>query len=134
KAAGKVPWGYRIRRVGKGTAYIEKNPDAPNVERIVTRMFELARDGEGYGGIGTMLTADGILSPSGKAWSPDGVKSVLQNETYRGWVVFGKTGRRYVKGTRQIYRHLESKWDRREQADLRMVSDELWNAAHTRLA
>jgi len=69
KAAGRAPWGYCINRVGKGAAYFEIDPTTPEVAPVVIRIFGMARDGKGYGGIAKALAADGLRSPSGKPWT-----------------------------------------------------------------
>src|SRR5262249_51887370 len=67
-------------------------------------------------------------------WSPSSLREILRRELYTGRLVYGKTrvidrgGRTGIKVAAP-----ESEWIVVDRPDLRIVSDELWNAARTRI-
>src|SRR5205823_3865083 len=56
---------------------------------------------------------------------------VLRRDLYRGITIYGRIARGRKKGVRTRTRVTdESKWVKREVPELRVVTDELWEAAH----
>jgi len=83
-ADGKIfiPWknflGYKKGKDGKPVI-------VPKEAEIVKTIYRLFMEGESYSAIARYLTNKGIPSPMGKAeWPVGTVKSILQNETYKG--------------------------------------------------
>src|SRR5262245_46671078 len=120
----------------------------PREAARVVRIFELAAEGKGYGAIARRLTEEGVPSPSqrheerhraqGKvlayAWGEAVVRQILHRRLYIGIAEYGKTQRGYRKGTAVTTKRPEREWNTRACPELRVVSDELWNRAHARLA
>jgi hypothetical protein len=51
---------------------------------VVRRIFAEARDGYTPGRIAKGLNADGIESPSGRAWNRQTVRNIVENVVYAG--------------------------------------------------
>ncbi len=62
------------------------------------------------------------------------MREVLYREAYRGMLVWNKTRKRDRWGQKRPTDRPASEWMRVADDSLRIVSDTLWNAAHTRLA
>src|SRR6185436_10345473 len=78
------------------------------------------------------LNRDGIPAPRRK-WAMTGVREMVFRDLYRGQIVYGKT-RRIDKGGSTKKRHDRPAAERLtlDAPDLRIVSAELWRAAHDR--
>jgi site-specific DNA recombinase len=93
--------------------------------------------GASYADIAKTLNAEGVVSPQpprkGKirAWCPSAIREILLNEKYRGVVVWNRTKRvrNRENGKTEQRPRPESEWARVEVPELRIVSDELWQAA-----
>jgi len=74
-------------------------------------------------------------SLNGYAWASTGVREILRRELYRGRVTYGKT-RWEDRGETKVKVPVPdaSQWITRTDDSLRIVSDELWDAAHQRMA
>jgi hypothetical protein len=72
-----------------------------------------------------------------RGWSASTVRDVLHRELYRGEVVWGRTKKRDLWGLRQsrsfARRRPQDDWTRVAVPELRILSDEAWEAAHKRL-
>ena len=102
---------------------------------VVREVFRLYADHQGLRTIAKHLNARHIPSPrAGKrgtgSWSPSVIRSMLRNEKYRGIFVWGQTQKTYKGGTKVRVRRKKCDWIRIEVPDLRIVSDQLWTAAH----
>src|SRR5499427_2339116 len=117
----------------------------PAQAEIVRRIFMLCAEGLGIKRIANALNDAGIVNPTGldrtdslklgKYWSATGVREVLHRERYIGQLVYGKTKWDYKGGTKKKVDVLDkSKWLTEERPDLRIISDELWEAAQARIA
>lgn len=136
-AASKAPYGYRTVRVEKGSVYeIE-----PEQAEVVRRIFELYAGGYSARAIASVLNEERVPAPRSRAWThtaifPDRRRGIgiLANEIYVGrvwwnrsvWIKDPETGRR-----RRRERPREE-WLLREDESLRIVSEELWEAALAR--
>jgi DNA invertase Pin-like site-specific DNA recombinase len=113
----------------------------PSVRKIdeaqasaVHRIFTMAADGLGLGKIRAKLNAEGVPGPRG-AWSPTGVREVLNRRDYIGDVIVNRIQRaRDDDGNEIRIEQPESEWKVRKDETLRIVSDEMWQAAHDRIA
>jgi site-specific DNA recombinase len=109
---------------------------------IVRRIFTLSAEGKGLLRIAKTLNAESIKNPTGQdrskvskrsdQWSSTGIRDVLHRDLYRGVVVYGKTRNEYRKGKR-VSVNGDKTPITLECPDLRIVSDELWTAAHERM-
>jgi len=137
-AGGRV-LGYDNVRQGDGGPVIRVVNEGEAA--IVRRIFEMAAGGKGLLRTAKALNAEGIKNPTGQdrgkptkrsdQWSSTGIRDILHRELYRGVVVYGKTRNEYRKGKRiAIAGDAQIKLDR---PALRIVSDELWQAAHERM-
>jgi site-specific DNA recombinase len=61
------------------------------------------------------------------------VRAILRGELYRGVVVWNRTKKRDVTGDVHPTRRAKSEWHRIDRPELRIVSDEQWEAAHIRI-
>jgi len=110
---------------------------------IVRRIFTLCAEGRGLKRIAKALNADVVPNPtaqnrtgSKKAaafWSTTGVREVLHRALYRGQVVYGQTRWQDKGGARVKVDVPEAKWLRLDAPELRIFSEELWDAAHARM-
>jgi site-specific DNA recombinase len=70
---GKPPYGYKRDSIGR----MVKNPDTYPIRE---RMVELYEDGNGWSAICHILNDEGVLSQTGKKWSPTVVMRILSKE------------------------------------------------------
>jgi DNA invertase Pin-like site-specific DNA recombinase len=144
---GRV-YGYKNERLPgvKGAARLKV---AGEQAEIVRRIFRMAADGLGHSRIARQLNAEGIPGPQrlsdieverlraeGKPvpvnyWSSSGVREVLQRDLYRGVVTFGKVRRTGPKTRVKLPRE---QWQTRTEESLRVVEQDLWDAARARMA
>lgn len=68
-----------------------------------------------------------------KFWAATGVREVLRRELYRGQIVYGKTRWQDKGGTKVKADVPEAEWLVLSAPELRIVPEELWQAAHDRL-
>ena len=107
---GRPPYGYLIADLGphsnpsqaaSGARLHQLAPD-PMTAPVVQRIYELYLSGAGYKQIATVLTNEGIPSPSahdrtrnshrsGHAWAISAVRTILANPRYLGYHVSGRT-------------------------------------------
>jgi len=103
---------------------------------VIRRIFTLCADGYGLTRIAKALNEDGIAPPrpGGSGWAPTAVREILHRPLYRGLIVWNRSQKIMRGGTRKQRRRPASEWLRLPAEGLRIVSDALWEAAHTRLA
>src|SRR6476620_420037 len=106
---------------------------------VIRRIFDLSIQGHGVKAITKRLNAEGAPSPRAQqghsqSWSPSSVREVLRRDAYRGRVTWNKTRKRNQWGIHQQAARPASDWLERLAPDLRIVSDDVWNAAHKRLS
>jgi site-specific DNA recombinase len=104
----------------------------------VRRIFEMCAAGKGVKTIAKTLNADGAPAPRPhpnrpRAWAPSSVRAILHRPTYRGETVWAKTKKCNRWGQQQLQKRPKSEWLSVSQPELRIVSDELWDATHRRL-
>ena len=68
-----------------------------------------------------------------RSWAPSSVHEVLYRLLYRGEIVWNRRRKRDQWGTKRYSERPEREWIRVPGESLRIVSDELWDAAHARL-
>ena len=102
------------------------------------RIFALCATGTGYTRIAKQLNAERCPAPRPQqarpaGWSPSTVYEVLHRSLYRGEVVWNETKKRDAEGDTAITARHKSEWLRLDRPELRIVSDDMWNAAHARI-
>ncbi len=109
--------------------------------KAIRKIFSLYASGLSVKATTKKMNKDGIASPTPRAgrqhsWAPSSVRGILENERYRGVVVWAKTKKiRNPKTEKKIQRStLKSKWIRVEMPEQRIVSEKLWLAVQERLA
>jgi len=104
---------------------------------VVRRVFTLAAEGLGILRIQNALRADRVPAParSVRGWAKSCIREFLHQELYRGQLVYGKTRNIGYSAEGRILREAvpESEWITVERPELRIVSEELWQATHARL-
>jgi site-specific DNA recombinase len=132
---GKV-YGYRNEPVLglDGTRQHVLRVVDPEQAPVVERIFRLCAEGNGITRIAKTLNAEGIQPPRrAQGWAPSAIREILLRETYRGVVTWGKVRKRDQWGLKTYRARPESEWVRHDVPELRLVSDALWQAAHTRM-
>jgi site-specific DNA recombinase len=140
----KARLGHHIggRRFGYANISVDKHRDLainPNEAAVVRQLFDLCATGTGYTRIAKTLNAARIPSPRPQkghpaGWSPSTVRAILHNDLYRGLLVTFKTKERDASGDVAPTRRPASEWVHVSREDLRIVTDDQWNAAHSRLS
>ena len=142
KSAGGISYGYRVIRVLDGQSRGDREIHAAEAE-IVRRIFLQFVDGVSAKAIARALNGAGLRGPAGSAWSPSTIHGhagrgtgILNNELYIGRLVWNRL--RYVKdpdtGRRVSRLNPSDAWLVREVPHLRIIDDELWQAAKVRQA
>jgi site-specific DNA recombinase len=144
-AGGRV-FGYDNVDVLTGNVDPSGRPIRSHVERkinpaeaiVVRRVFELAAAGYGKKQIARLLNEDLAPAPKSQrnrpiAWAPSTIFAVLKRDLYRGVVMWNRSKKRDAWGAKRQRPRDPSEWLRTDAPQLRIVSDDLWEAAHTRL-
>jgi DNA invertase Pin-like site-specific DNA recombinase len=105
----------------------------PQQAEVVNQIFAMYAEGIGQATIAVKLNEAGIPGPYG-VWSKYTIHEMLRNERYHGVNVWGRTKKQKNPETgRKISRRThESEWRRVEAPELRIVSEELWQAVAAR--
>ncbi len=132
-----IPYGYLKGTGIDGAPLVVDEETAP----IVRRIFEMRASGMGKQHISTVLTKDGIPTPSQrrnktfgvlpvnknrKGWSSQSVKEMLCNQVYIGNLAQQRTTTVSYKNKKLIKRP-ESEWIITENTHEPVISKELWN-------
>ena len=101
---------------------------------IVRRIFESYAAGVGIPRLVNQLNAEGVPGPRGGRWSFSSLQRLLRNERLTGKAIWGQRRHERRPGSRQkVTRPIpRSEWRIAERPELRIVSDELWNAVAQR--
>ncbi len=137
---GRV-FGYdnvEIHAPGGGRSHVRREINAEQAA-IVRQIFELATLGAGATRIAKQLNEEGAISPRAQrgrpnGWASSSVREVLRRELYRGVIIYNQSKKRDQWGQRRQQPRPEEEWLRLPAEELRIVSDELWNAAHVAIA
>ena len=143
KSGGGLCYGYKV--VKQFDAHGEpvrgdRTIDAREAE-IVRRIFAMFAAGVAPRSIARILNGEGILGPGGKPWGDTTIRGhvkrgtgIVNNELYIGRLVWNRL--RYIKdpstGKRVSRLNPETDWIVKDVPDLRIVDDELWQAARAR--
>ncbi len=103
---------------------------------VVRRIFQLCADGCGLTRIAKTLNAEAIAPPRrhGRGWAPTAIREMLHRDLYHGVILWNRSQKIVRRGTKARRQRPASEWLRLPAPDLQIVSDELWAAAHRRLA
>ena len=106
---------------------------------VVRDIFAWSAQGWGFTRIAKALNEQRARCPRPQGvrpagWSPSTVRDVLLRDLYRGVVVWNKSRKRDRWGRVAPSGRPESEWLRREAPELRVVDEDVWAAAHARLA
>jgi site-specific DNA recombinase len=104
---------------------------------VVRRIFELSAAGEGLTRITKALNEDRVPAPRPQqqrpvGWAGSSVREVLLRPLYRGEIVWNQTRKRDGWGQSNRRTRAAGEWLRIPAPDLRIVSEDLWNAAQAR--
>ena len=101
---------------------------------VVRRIFAFTVEGLGITKIAKALNEDGVTPPRrASGWAPTAVREILRRPLYRGEIVWNRIQKRDQWGIKRYLERAEGEWLRVEAADLRIVSEDLWQAAHRRI-
>jgi site-specific DNA recombinase len=105
---------------------------------IVVRIFVMCANGMGVKAIAKALNAERVPSPEPQrgrpsAWAPSSVRAVLYRDAYRGIYVYNATKQSDAWGQQTCQDRPETEVIRTPVPHWRIVSDDIWNAAHRRL-
>jgi DNA invertase Pin-like site-specific DNA recombinase len=142
KSAGGLCYGYCVvKSLSGGTVTTGEREIEPTEAAIVERIFREYLAGVSPKAIARRLNQDRIAGPFGGSWSPSTIHGnpkrgtgILNNELYISRLIWNRL--RYVKnpdtGKRISRLNSKAEWITKEVPSLRIVSDELWNAAKDR--
>ncbi len=104
---------------------------------VVREIFRFYAAGLGVRAIAKQLNEGGAPSPRPqqnrpKGWAPSSVHEVLSRPLYRGEVVWGQTRKRDHWGVKRPTAQREEGWIRVDVPELRIVSEDLWQAVQAR--
>ena len=142
KSGGGICYGYRVVPVMEGQPRGEREIHAGEAA-IVQRIFRAFVAGVSPKAIGKTLNAEGIAGPRGATWSPSTIHGhagrgtgLLNNELYIGRMVWNR--QRFLKdpdtGRRVARPNPRSEWIAKDVPELRVIDDDLWQAAKARQA
>jgi site-specific DNA recombinase len=109
---------------------------------VIRRIFCMAAEGIGLGQIAKTLNNEGTPAPQPprtraiRAWCPSSIYELLRNERYRGAQVWNRTAKiRNPETGRKVSKpRPREEWRRVDVPEWRIVSEELWQAAHARMS
>lgn len=143
KIGGGNAYGYRVvhQLDARGKPIRGERAIFEEQAEIVRRIFRDYVAGKGAQRIAAELNREGILSPTGKRWSDTTIRGnriissgILNCELYIGVIRWNR--QRKLKnpdtGRSTCRLNQESEWIRSEAPELRIVPQELWDAAKAR--
>ena len=100
----KPPFGYEIVKNEKVKGYrLEPKPGEAEIVRLIFQWFAFGEQDEngrleklGVGQIAEKLNKEYIIKPAGGKWTGSTISTMLKNEHYLGYIVFGKSKRQKV--------------------------------------
>src|SRR5712692_10078187 len=137
--AGGRCYGYRNVPVEGGGVRLEiEEPEA----EVVRRIFQMSANGTSLKKIAYRLNAEKLPAPRPRAgsklasWCPSAIREMLRRELYIGRVVWNRSRFIKVPGTnKRVSRpRPKNEWRIVERPELKIVSDDLWQAVQARQA
>jgi len=132
RAVGRAPYGYE-RFVDPVTRKPDWRP-VPDRVAVVIRVAETWLALQSFRGAAVALNKAGVPSPTGKAWKGRGVRDIVLDEFYRGWVVWGRVQHVSERGQRVRRRAPASNVRRFPRPDLAIFSPDLIARLEAQLA
>ncbi len=132
-------YGYDNREVREGDRRIRVEYVINDAQaEVIREIFARYGNGDGLRTIAKVLNSRRVPSPrAGKkgtgSWSLSVIRSMLRNERYIGIIVWGQRQKMYKGGTKVRVPRETCDWIRVEAPHLRIVSDAIWRAAHSRM-
>src|SRR5262249_11148529 len=113
----------------------------PEQAQIVLRVFQMQAQGIGITRIAKTLNAERVPPPQSPrrrerpGWHPSAIREMLRNELYRGVRVWNRTvkTKNPGSGSKVSKARPRDEWRTVEVPELRIVSQELWDAVHARI-
>jgi site-specific DNA recombinase len=144
KSGGGLAYGYKVvkKHTAEGDAIRGERQIDRKQAKIIRRIFhEYAYQNKSPKAIASALNKDGIPAPTAKVWGQSTINGnrrrgtgLLNNQLYIGELIWNR--QRFIKdpstGRRVPRFNPESDWLRVAVPELRIVSQELWNAAKAR--
>ena len=144
KSGGGLAYGYNVLKQQSANGEAIKGDREINNEHaiIIRRIFnEYAHHNKSPKAIAGQLNKEKIPGPSGNTWSQSTINGnrkrgtgILNNELYIGQLIWNR--QHFVKdpqtGKRVTRMNDEADWVRKEVPELRIIPQELWNAAKAR--
>ena len=145
-SAGGLSYGYKVPEDERGNRQVGKLVVHEEEAVIIRRIFREYAEGRSPLKIAAGLNADGVPAPRGKServkhWKQNTINGnrergtgILNNELYIGRRVWNRLNYRKDPSTgRRVSRlNPEGEWQVVEAPDLRLLDDEVWNAARDR--
>jgi hypothetical protein len=106
---------------------------------VIREIFRLSAEGHGVKAIAKRLNDQRAPSPRAQlgrsqTWAPSSVRAALHRALYRGEIVWNASRKRDQWGQHRQTARPETEWMRIPAPDLRIVSEDVWTAAHARLS
>ena len=128
----------RQGKYGRSAVLGVKQEVEPAEAAVLTRIFQMYAEGQGFREIAIHLNHEGIASPPParnrirRGWNRYTIREMLFNEKYRGVIVWNRTKkmRNPDTGKKVSKARPESEWTRTNAPELRIVPEELWKRAH----
>ena len=144
RQSGRLPYGYRKVPVIHADGSVENGHReiVPEEAAVVERIFRDTEAGLSLLDICRALTEEGVSGPRGKPWRPGALygnkhkgTGILRNRLYKGETVWGRTEvkRNRRAGTKKNKVRPQHEWTVIPAPDLRIVSDELFEAVQERM-
>ncbi len=144
KSGGGIAYGYKVVKKfnAEGEAIRGDREIDESQAKIVQRIFEeYAHENKSPRAIASDLNSDDIPCPSGKSWGQSTINGnrrrgtgILNNHLYIGELIWNR--QRFIKdpatGRRVTRPNDEADWIRQNVPDLRIIDQDLWEAAKAR--
>lgn len=144
KSGGGIAYGYDVVKRFNAAGEAIKGDRTVNEDQaaVIRRIFEeYGKKNRSPKAIAAQLNKDGIPSPSGKGWTQSTINGnrkrgtgILNNELYIGRLIWNR--QRFIKdpetGRRVTRLNDEADWIIQEVPELRIVPQDLWDAAKAR--
>ncbi len=136
---GKSPFGYRdvkglVDLQGKRLAGVKEID--PNAAQAVKDIFLMYANGVSVAKIAREMNLRGIPRPRAAIWLESHIRKIMENRFYTGEISYNKTTtyRDPLTGKVRVKKLPPTEWVIAQNEDLRIISDELWNAVQARRA